>query len=140
MSQSCSCYIASTHYTLSNLFKCFESLKDLRSDHEIKQGQIQSTLVISTSVISNHRLSRRENLFLVLTLKSKIRSENIVEKSSNFSPFPQYFQYIFLTKGVTLHSHCEIWLFVWYFPQFCTSDMSKYGYLEVFQQVPSTSR
>ena len=28
---------------------------------------------------------------------------------------------------------CEIWLFVWYFPQFCTSDMSKYGYLEVFQ-------
>ena len=35
---------------------------------------------------------------------------------------------------------CEIWLFVWYFPQFCTSDMSKYGYLEVFQRVPSTSR
>ena len=31
---------------------------------------------------------------------------------------------------------CEIWLFVWYFPQFCTSDMSKYGYLEVFQRVP----
>ena len=28
---------------------------------------------------------------------------------------------------------CEIWLFVWCFPQFCTSDMSKYGYLEVFQ-------
>ena len=35
---------------------------------------------------------------------------------------------------------CEIWLFVWYFPQFCTSDMSKYGYLEVFQRVPTTSR
>ena len=34
---------------------------------------------------------------------------------------------------------CEIWLFDWYFPQFCTSDMSKYGYLEVFQWVPSTS-
>ena len=33
---------------------------------------------------------------------------------------------------------CEIWLFVWYFPQFCTSDMSKYRYLEVFQRVPST--
>ena len=32
---------------------------------------------------------------------------------------------------------CEIWLFVWYFPQFCTSDMSKYGYLEVFQRAPS---
>ena len=27
---------------------------------------------------------------------------------------------------------CEICLFVWYFPQFCTSDMSKYGYLEGF--------
>ena len=24
---------------------------------------------------------------------------------------------------------CEIRLFDWYFPQFCTSDMSKYGYL-----------
>ena len=35
---------------------------------------------------------------------------------------------------------CEIWLVVWYFPQFCTADMSKYGYLEVFQWVPSTSR
>ena len=35
---------------------------------------------------------------------------------------------------------CEIWFFHWYFPQYCTSDMSKYGYLEVFQRVPSTSR
>ena len=31
---------------------------------------------------------------------------------------------------------CEIWLFNCYFPQFCKSDMSKYGYLEVFQGVP----
>ena len=35
---------------------------------------------------------------------------------------------------------CEIWLSVWYFPQFCTSVMSKYRYLEEFQRVPSTSR
>ena len=28
---------------------------------------------------------------------------------------------------------CEMWLFDWYFPQFCKSDMSKYGYLEVIQ-------
>ena len=35
---------------------------------------------------------------------------------------------------------CEIWLFDWYFSQFCKSDMSKYGYLEVFQRVPSISR
>ena len=27
---------------------------------------------------------------------------------------------------------CESWLFDWYFPQFCKSDMSKYGYFEVF--------
>ena len=35
---------------------------------------------------------------------------------------------------------CEIWLFDWYFPPFCKSDMSKYGYIEVFQRVPSISR
>ena len=34
---------------------------------------LQSTLVISTSVISNNRLSRRKNLVLVITQKSKIR-------------------------------------------------------------------
>ena len=31
------------------------------------EAKIQSTLVISTSVISNNRLSRTENLILVLT-------------------------------------------------------------------------
>ena len=36
--------------------------------------------------------------------------------------------------------NCEIWLFSWYFAQFCTSYMSKYGYVEMFQKVPSTSR
>ena len=73
---------------------------------------IQSTLVISTSVISNSRLSRRENLVLVLTQKSKIRLQNIVEKRIKFcswgaiSPlFHNIFKYIFLIKGVKLHSH-----------------------------------
>ena len=37
-------------------------------------------------------------------------------------------------------SICEICLFDWYFAQFCKSDMSKYGHLEVFQRIPSTSR
>ena len=46
---------------------------------------IQPTLVISTSVISNNCLSRRENLVLVLTQKSKIRLQNIVEKGRNCS-------------------------------------------------------
>ena len=35
--------------------------------------EVQSTLVISTSVISNNCLSRRKNLVLVITHKSKIR-------------------------------------------------------------------
>ena len=34
---------------------------------------MQSTLVISTSVISKNRLPRRKNLVLVITQKSKIR-------------------------------------------------------------------
>ena len=50
-----------------------------------KSPHIQSTLVISTSVISNNRLSRRENLVLVLTQKSKIRLQNIVKKRRNCS-------------------------------------------------------
>ena len=50
--------------------------------HEI---HVQSTLVISTSVISNNRLSRRENLVLVLIQKSKIKLQNIVEKRRNCS-------------------------------------------------------
>ena len=37
------------------------------------KNEIQSVLVISTSVISNNRLSRRKNLVLVITQKSKIR-------------------------------------------------------------------
>ena len=57
---------------------------------------VQSTLVISTSIISNNHLSRRENLVLVLTQKSKIRLQNIVEKRRNcswgaMSPFPTIF-------------------------------------------------
>ena len=35
--------------------------------HNHSADHIQSTLVISTSLISNNRLSRRENLILVLT-------------------------------------------------------------------------
>ena len=57
---------------------------------------VQSTLVISTSLISNIRLSRSENLVPVLTQRSTNRQQNIVEKRRNcyFSSFPQYFQYI----------------------------------------------
>ena len=50
-----------------------------------KEIHVQSTLVISTSIISNNSLSRRENMVLVLTQKSKIRLQNIVEKRRNCS-------------------------------------------------------
>ena len=80
---------------------------------------VQSTLVISNSLISNNRLSRSENLVPVLTHGSTKRQQNIVEKRrncskeekeeklllrSNFSSFPQYFQYI-PNLGVKLHIH-----------------------------------
>ena len=43
------------------------------AEDRMLQMKVQSTLVISTSVISNNRLSRRKNLVLVITQKSKIR-------------------------------------------------------------------
>ena len=70
--------------------------KSLTSPHSQQKEieRIQSTLFISTSVISNNRLSRRENLVLVLAQKSKIRLQNIVEKRRNgeqFLPFSTIF-------------------------------------------------
>ena len=35
---------------------------------------------------------------------------------------------------------CEMWLFNLFFPQFCKSDMSRYGYREIFLRVPWTPR
>ena len=65
-------------------------------------SHLQSTHVISTSVISNNRLSRRENLVLVLIQKSKIRLQNIVEKEEiapgeQFLPFSTIFS-IYISK------------------------------------------
>ena len=107
---------------------------------------VQSTLVISTSVISNYRLSRRENLVLVLTQKSKIRLQNIVEKRRNCSwgaissLFHNIFNIYFYLKESIYIVICKIWLFKLIFPQYYKSDMSKYGYLELFLRVPSISR
>ena len=49
------------------------------------QVYIQSTLVISNSLISNNRLSGSENLVPVLTQRSTNRQQNIVEKRRNCS-------------------------------------------------------
>ena len=74
----------------------------------------------------------------------------------NFSSFPQYREQFLLFStifsvyllGVKLYIHsvkggCLINCFpcsINCFPQFCKSDMSKYGYLEVFHTVPWISR
>ena len=99
--------------------------------------KIQLTLVFSTSLISNNRLSQSENLVPILTeiyqqaTKYCGKEEKLLLRS-NFSSFPQYFQYI-SNLGVKLHIHsvkggCSTNCF----PQFRKSDMSKYRYLEVF--------
>ena len=59
------------YFICKSLMCIWQHIKGLRS--EGLYLNIQSTLVISTSVISNNRLSRRENLILVLTQKSNIR-------------------------------------------------------------------
>ena len=74
----------STHDMLKQHGAMFETTI-LKSCQTVCKVHIQSTLVISTSVISNNRLSRRKNLVLVKTQKSKIRLENIVEKRRNCS-------------------------------------------------------
>ena len=62
--------------------------------------EIQSTLVISNSLISNNRLSRSEKSGPCLNTESYQRATKYCGKEeklllrSNFSPFLQYFQYI----------------------------------------------
>ena len=56
--------------------------QDMNTNVRLKvlKKYLQSTLVISNSLISNNRLSRRENLVPVLTRRSTNRQQNIVEK------------------------------------------------------------
>ena len=75
-----------------------------------REIKIQSTLVISTSLISNTRLSRSENLVPVLTQRSTNRQQNIVEKRRNcslgaISPLFHNIFNISLTSGVKLRIH-----------------------------------
>ena len=90
------------HYDASMLMRrCINTMFSL-------EEKVQSTLVISTSLISNNRLSRSENLVPVLTLKSNNRYQNIVEKRRNkekFLLFSTIFSIYLLTSGVKLHIH-----------------------------------
>ena len=71
---------------------------------------IQSTLVISTSLILNNRLSRSEILVPLLTWKSNNRvikycgKEEKLLLRSNFTSFPQYFQYISNFRSQIIYS------------------------------------
>ena len=99
--------------------------------------QIQSTLVISNSLISNNRFISKRNYGPCFNTEIYQQATKYCGKEekllfrSIFSSFPQYFQYI-SNLGLKLHIHstkggCSINCF----PQFRKSGMSKYGYLEV---------
>ena len=105
-------------------------IKDLK----VNEAEQEKVFVISNSLILNNRLSRSENLVPVITeiyqqATTYCGKEEKLLLRSNFSSFPQYFQYI-SNLGVKLHIHsvkggCSINCF----PQFRKSDMSMYGYV-----------
>ena len=59
---------------------------------------------------------------------------------SNFSSFPQYFQYVSNFRSQITYSFVKCGCTIYCFPYFCNSDISRYRYLEVFQRVPWNSR
>ena len=98
---------------------------------------IQSILIILISLNSTAYLE--EKIWsLFSTSQCNNRYQNIVEKRKNCSyGVTSLFHNIFnisLTSGVKLHILSEMWLFSLFFPTFCKSDMSRYGYLQVFQK------
>ena len=52
---------------------------------------------------------------------------------SNFSSFPQSFSNISNFRSQITYSFVKCGCSINFFPQFCKSDMSRYGYLEVSQ-------
>ena len=86
-----------------------------------------------------NRLSQSENLVTVLTWKSNNRYQNIVEK--RISPlFHNIFNISLNIRSQITYSFIKCGCSIYCFPQFRKSDMSRYGYLEIFQRVPWTSR
>ena len=92
------------------------------SHHTLCNTYILYTFVISTSLISKNRLSRSENLVPVLTWKSNTDKKKYCGKEeklllrSNFSSFPQYFQYICYFRRQITYSfvkyRCSIYRFL----------------------------
>ena len=56
----------------------------------------------------------------------------IVEKRRNFSSFPKYFQYISNFRSQVTYFFVKCGCSIYFFLQFCKSDMSRYAYLVVF--------
>ena len=103
----------------------------------------QSTLVISTSLISNKRLYRRE--ILVPVFHGNLRTGNkILWKRGEIAPKEQFLLfstllYIYFRSQIT-YSFVKYGCSIYCFPHFRNTDMSRYGYLEVFQIVSWNSR
>ena len=55
---------------------------------------------------------------------------------SNFSSFPQYLLYVSNFRSQITYSFVKFGCSIYCFPHFCNSDISRYGYLKVFQRVP----
>ena len=109
--------------------------------------KIQSTLIISTSVISNNHLSQGENLAPVLTWKSYTGNKILwikgeIAHNEQFLPLisSKYFQSISNLRSQITYFICEIWLFRLFFSSVLQFWYVKNGYLEVFQRVPLTLR
>ena len=102
-----------------------------KKEKELDSSTLQLTIVISTSLTSNNRLSRNEILSLP-------KHENLTTGKKYCG---KYFPYISTFKSPITYIFVKCgWLFEIFFPQFCKSDMSRYGYLEVFTRVPWNSR
>ena len=109
---------------------CHERLKCLCYKNTFGWIEIQSNLVILNSLISNYRLSRSENLVPVLTRN--------YEQFLLFSTL--FYIYISNFRSQITYSFVKCGCSIYCFPHSLNSDMSKYGYLEVFQWVRWNSR
>ena len=92
---------------------------------------------------STHNISvSRITAYLGVKILSLPKHENLTTGEKyvgNYSSFYNIFA-ISLTSRVQLHINLLNVVVRIIFPQFCKSDMSKYGYLEVFQRVPWNSK
>ena len=99
----------------------------------------QCTLVISTTLISNNRLSQSE--YKVLLKHENLTTGNkILWKKGEIAPEEQvllsivFSVYLYINESNNIFI-CEKWLFDVFFPQFCKFDMSRYGCFREFLEL-----